>query len=97
MVEGLPRGTQVCIFNSASASDRIYLSFREINFGTQQVDSVSPNLQRREGAASHISRYWTVYQRLIKLGQSFQVPLNYTQRKCWYVQNARAALEIASL
>ena len=37
---------------------------------------------RREVATSHISLCWTVYQHLIKLCQSFKVPLNYTQRKC---------------
>lgn len=52
---------------------------------------------RREVAASHTSLYWTVYQHLIKLGQSFKVSLNYTRRKCWYMQNARVGFKIETL
>lgn len=52
---------------------------------------------RREVAASHTSLYWTVYQHLIKLGQSFKVSLNYTWRKCWYMQNARVGFKIEPL
>lgn len=48
-------------------------------------------------AASHTTFYWTVYQYLIKLGQSFKLPLNYTQRKCLYMQNARVGFKIESL
>lgn len=52
---------------------------------------------RHEVAASHTSLYCTVYQHLIKLGQSFKVSLNYTRRKCWYMQNARVGFKIESL
>lgn len=48
-------------------------------------------------AASYTTFYWTVYQYLIKLGQSFKLPLNYTQRKCLSMQNAWVGFKIESL